>query len=497
MAAALDYNVAHTVAASSLGVRPDGRGPAHGRAACLRLARDGDGATAEASLGRTRCVGRATCALGAPEPARPSEGPALPPPAASRSAAGRAAVVADADPVPLPLVRAPLAVAVAALPRPGAAAPGAAGGDSAPRGPSKAEARAAAVFALAVDEHGECAALSFSGAAAPRRRGVGAAARPRRAQALLAAELARADAAERTAAAAAPRRRVLGQGLGTAHGSRRARRAVDLHHELEPVSVDAAPRCAVARLALVGVDAAIVVITPSDDSNCANEGYSDITSVSDCEAAIADANADMGLSGYGSPSSVTRSPTGGDKYLFCESSGAASSGGIGVVNPTTDGSKTCEDIGYCTITSLSDCEAAIGEANAAIGASGSGSPSSVSYSFYPTGCYAGCYSSYSGYYCTAYNSHRTLAATDGDKYLICQSGPCPTPPTPLPTPYPTPYPTPLPTPYPTPLPTPHPTPLPTIPAPRRSRRHPPHAGADDRPAVAGAVLRADVDNGFA
>ncbi|KAH8066226.1 DNA binding protein [Aureococcus anophagefferens] len=218
-------------------------------------------------------------------------------------------------------------------------------------------------------------------------------------------------------------------------------------------------------LALVGVDAAIVVITPSDDSNCANEGYSDITSVSDCEAAIADANADMGLSGYGSPSSVSYSfyPTGcyagcysdytgyfctdyntdqnsltstdGDKYLFCESSGAASSGGIGVVNPTTDGSKTCEDIGYCTITSLSDCEAAIDEANAAIGASSSGSPSSVSYSFYPTGCYAGCYSSYSGYYCTAYNSHQSsLTATDGDKYLICQSGPCPTPPTPLPTP---------------------------------------------------------------
>ena len=240
-------------------------------------------------------------------------------------------------------------------------------------------------------------------------------------------------------------------------------------------------------LALVGVDAAIVVITPSDDSNCANEGYSDITSVSDCEAAIADANADMGLSGYGSPSSVSYSfyPTGcyagcysdytgyfctdyntdqnsltstdGDKYLFCESSGAASSGGIGVVNPTTDGSKTCEDIGYCTITSLSDCEAAIDEANAAIGASGSGSPSSVSYSFYPTGCYAGCYSSYCGYYCTAYNSHQnSLTATDGDKYLICQSGPCPTPPTPLPTPYPTPYPTPLPTPYPTPLPTPLP-----------------------------------------
>ncbi|KAH8054500.1 hypothetical protein JL722_8848 [Aureococcus anophagefferens] len=165
-------------------------------------------------------------------------------------------------------------------------------------------------------------------------------------------------------------------------------------------------------LALVGVDAAIVVITPSDDSNCANEGYSDITSVSDCEAAIADANADMGFDYTGyfctdyNTDQNSLTSTGGDKYLFCESSGAASSGGIGVVNPTTDGSKTCEDIGYCTITSLSDCEAAIDEANAAIGASGSGSPSSVSYG-YPTGCYAGCYSSYSGYYCTAYNSHRT------------------------------------------------------------------------------------------
>jgi len=295
MAAALDYNVAHTVAASSLGVRPDGRGPAHGRAACLRLARDGDGATAEASLGRTRCVGRATCALGAPEPARPSEGTVrvhceLAPGAAAAAGAdadavrravdacvrgcgavdrealcvavgvacwhvrcdvhvvhddggaleaaalaaaaalahcrrphvalddaGRAAVVADADPVPLPLVRAPLAVAVAALPRP-PGPPRAGDGDGAGAGegpallvdPSKAEERAAAaVFALAVDEHGECAALSFSGAAARPAAlaacGAAASARAAELRLLLAAELARADAAERAAAAAALR----------------------------------------------------------------------------------------------------------------------------------------------------------------------------------------------------------------------------------------------------------------------------------------------------
>ena len=304
MAATLDYNVAHTVAASSLGVRPDGRGPAHGRAACLRLARDGDGATAEASLGRTRCVGRATCALGAPEAARPSEGTVrvhceLAPGGAAaagadaeavRSAvdacvrgcdavdtealcvavgvacwhvrcdvhvvhddggaleaaalaaaaalahcrrphvelddAGRAAVVAEADPVPLPLVRAPLAVAVAALPRP-PGPPRAGDGDGAGDGPallvdpSKAEERAAAaVFALAVDEHGECAALSFSGAAAPPAAlaacGAAASARAAELRALLAAELARADAAERTAAAAALRAgaRARSSGLG-------------------------------------------------------------------------------------------------------------------------------------------------------------------------------------------------------------------------------------------------------------------------------------------
>jgi hypothetical protein len=212
-----------------------------------------------------------------------------------------------------------------------------------------------------------------------------------------------------------------------------------------------------ASLALVGVDAAIVVITPAEDSNCANEGYSDITSLSDCEAAIDEANLAIGASGSGSPSSVSYSftPMGcsaacyssysgyfcayynsysnsltsgdDDDYILCESSGAASSGGIAVVDPDTDGSKTCEDIGYCTITSLADCVTAIDEANAAIGASGSDDPYEVSYSFYATGCYAGCYSSYSGYYCARYNTDQnSLTATDGDNYLMCESGPTPT-----------------------------------------------------------------------
>ena len=51
------------------------------------------------------------------------------------------------------------------------------------------------------------------------------------------------------------------------------------------------------------------------------------------------------------------------------------------------------------ITSTADCEAAIAEANAAIGKAGSGTVSSVSSSFQPKGCFSSCYSDSTGYSC--------------------------------------------------------------------------------------------------
>ena len=110
---------------------------------------------------------------------------------------------------------------------------------------------------------------------------------------------------------------------------------------------------------------------------------------------------------------------------------------------TTDGA-TCP--AGTEITSLAECSAAIAEANAAMGASGSGTVGTESYSFNPKGCYTGCYSDYSGYFyfCGHFNNHATGdgtgTATGTDQYVHCLLTPVLSPPSPPPTPSPPPPP---------------------------------------------------------
>ena len=56
------------------GIRRDGRAGHDGRELDIRLERGDDAATAEVSLGGTRVIARASCALGAPDAWRPNEG---------------------------------------------------------------------------------------------------------------------------------------------------------------------------------------------------------------------------------------------------------------------------------------------------------------------------------------------------------------------------------------------------------------------------------------
>ena len=56
------------------GIRRDGRAGHDGRELDIQLERGDDAATAEVSLGGTRVIARASCALGAPDAWRPNEG---------------------------------------------------------------------------------------------------------------------------------------------------------------------------------------------------------------------------------------------------------------------------------------------------------------------------------------------------------------------------------------------------------------------------------------
>eukprot|EP00964_Phaeocystis_antarctica_P109855 scaffold74270_cov67-Phaeocystis_antarctica.AAC.1 len=80
------------------------------------------------------------------------------------------------------------------------------------------------------------------------------------------------------------------------------------------------------------------------------------------------------------------------------------------------------------ITSQAACSAAITAANAAIGKPGSGTVSSVDYSFRPKGCSSRCYSTNSaGYFCGYFNTHANGDGTGtdagNDRYVHCLS-PC-------------------------------------------------------------------------
>ena len=111
-----------------------------------------------------------------------------------------------------------------------------------------------------------------------------------------------------------------------------------------------------------------------------------------------------------------------------------------VIDPDTHGDQGCADMGYCAIDSVSDCAAAIDEANADLGASNDYDPYDVDYSWTPSGCSAACFSSYSGralgakrararspspgprrYFCSYFNSdsNSILGGDDGD-YIFCR-----------------------------------------------------------------------------
>ena len=106
---------------------------------------------------------------------------------------------------------------------------------------------------------------------------------------------------------------------------------------------------------------------------------------------------------------------------------------------TTDGA-TCP--AGTEITSLTECSAAIAEANAAMGASGYGTVDTVSYSVIAKGCTSGCYDG--SYYCGYFNNHATGSgtgtATGTDQYVHCLLIPVLSPPSPPPTPSPPPSP---------------------------------------------------------
>jgi len=84
---------------------------------------------------------------------------------------------------------------------------------------------------------------------------------------------------------------------------------------------------------------------------------------------------------------------------------------------------TCASYGLQSISTASDCAAAISSNNVAIGAPGNDTVRSGSHSFYPTGCTTSCYSSSSGYFCQYFNTRQT-SVNIGDnqrQHCICSS----------------------------------------------------------------------------
>ena len=101
---------------------------------------------------------------------------------------------------------------------------------------------------------------------------------------------------------------------------------------------------------------------------------------------------------------------------------------------------TCSSQGFKLITSASQCQRAIDEANAQLGkdpeSSTVGIVNPVDYSSQPSGCYTGCYSEFSGYFCSYFNAAETSIGVDvgfenwEKQYLFCKLPP--PPPSPLP-----------------------------------------------------------------
>ena len=98
---------------------------------------------------------------------------------------------------------------------------------------------------------------------------------------------------------------------------------------------------------------------------------------------------------------------------------------------------TCSSQGYKIITSASQCQRAIDEANTQLGKDPESSDASMvvpqDYSFRPSGCYTACYSEFTGYFCSYFNAAETSLGVDAaptKRILFCELPPSPPPPLP-------------------------------------------------------------------
>ena len=88
---------------------------------------------------------------------------------------------------------------------------------------------------------------------------------------------------------------------------------------------------------------------------------------------------------------------------------------------TSEG-QTCASAGLAAITSAAECQQVITAVNAADGKRRSGSVSTVDYSFKPSGCYAACQSSRSGFFCSEYNTATTTRSVGSSaKGIFCKA----------------------------------------------------------------------------
>ena len=99
---------------------------------------------------------------------------------------------------------------------------------------------------------------------------------------------------------------------------------------------------------------------------------------------------------------------------------------------------SCEERGLHAIVDATDCKKALDTINSALGFSGSSNDvNTVSWSYRPNGCHTDCYSSYSGHFCSNFNTDPGLLAVpaEDDHQQFCRTqGAPPSPPSPPPPP---------------------------------------------------------------
>ena len=88
---------------------------------------------------------------------------------------------------------------------------------------------------------------------------------------------------------------------------------------------------------------------------------------------------------------------------------------------TSEG-QTCASAGLTAIASAAECQQAITAVNAADGEKDYGSVRTQDYSFGPSGCYAGCNTDYTGYFCGYFNTATTAHGVGSSaKGIFCNA----------------------------------------------------------------------------